>query len=172
MSYKYGVRHKERAWKQEEKAANATSDKKRDKALARAQKFYNKAIASQRKALGANPRNHEAANELGYALRKTGQFKEAIGAYNYALDLRPKFYEAIEYRGEAYLALGFLEDAQRAYMILFRNRPELAEQLMVEIEAWNARQETPDEQLSAWIKERRTLAGVNSNLSSANARDW
>ena len=57
-------------------------------------------------------------------------------------------------------------------MILFRNRPELAEQLMVEIEAWNAHQETPDEQTSAWIKERRTLAGVNSNLSSANARDW
>ena len=47
------------------------------------------------------PQNYKAANELGYALRKSGDYRKAIGAYNYALEINPNFHQATEYRGEA-----------------------------------------------------------------------
>ncbi len=54
----------------------------------------------------------EAWNELGFALRKTGQYPEALKAYDKALRLRPNFPEAMEYLGEAYVKLGRLDDAR------------------------------------------------------------
>ena len=83
-------------------------------------------------AVQANPQHHEAANELGYALRRMGQYSQAIQWYDHALELQPKFLEAIEYRGEAYLAVGKIDAAKQAYMELFRNDPELAAQAWTE----------------------------------------
>jgi Flp pilus assembly protein TadD len=54
----------------------------------------------------------EAWNELGFALRQTGQYPEALRAYDEALRLRPNFPEAMEYLGEAYVKLGRLDDAR------------------------------------------------------------
>jgi len=172
--YKQGVKAKEKAWRLEEKAAKATKEAKRDKLLADAQKQYQKAVSAQASALQANEKNHEAANELGYALRKTGDYKKAIGAYNYALELKPDFYPAIEYRGEALLMMGFIEEAKEAYMTLFRNDRALADQLMVTMEKWHATQPDGESKatFSGWLDERRSLAKVGNDLSMNNTRAW
>jgi tetratricopeptide (TPR) repeat protein len=172
--YKAGLRHKKKAWKQEGKAQTAKTDKKRDKALARAQKEYTKAIGNYATALQAVPRYAEAANELGYALRKTGQYKKAIGAYNYALEIKPDFNEAIEYRGEAFLALGLVDEAKKAYMQLFRADRDLAGQLMDAMDMWLVGQTNTEgtASFSSWVSERKHLAEVTQDLSLNNKREW
>ncbi len=171
-----GIRHRDRAWKQEARAAKATTDKKREKALAKAQKEYGKAVKKQSKALRLDPRNYKAANELGYALRKTGDFRKAIGAYNYALEINPNFNQAIEYRAEALLAIGEYGHVQKAYMSLFRNDRELADQLMSAIEEWIAAKEgdlaEPETGFVAWVEERKRLQTATQDLSSNNTRSW
>ena len=166
--YKAGLKQKGKAWKQEEKATGASSQAKRDKYLAKAQKAYQKAAVEHSLALQANEQMHQAANELGYALRKTGDFKKALGAYNYALQLHPDFAEAIEYRGEAYLALGYLDETKAAYMDLFRRDPALAAQLMTAMQAWVAQHSEPDDDgqaFAAWVAEREGLARATNDVS-------
>ncbi len=172
--YKAGLKFKAKAWKAEEKAAKATKDTKREKLLAQARKFYEKAMASQATAIKVNEQHYEAANELGYALRKTGDYRKAIGAYNYALQLRPSFYPAIEYRGEAFLMMGFIKESQEAYMTLFRNDRELADQLMATMEKWHAAQPDggPKKAFADWLAERKQLASIGHDLSSNNTRVW
>ena len=172
--YKAGLKFKAKAWKAEEKAAKATKDAKREKLLADARKFYEKAMASQATAIKVNEQHYEAANELGYALRKTGDYRKAIGAYNYALQLRPSFYPAIEYRGEAFLMMGFIKESQDAYMTLFRNDRDLADQLMGTMEKWHADQPDGDgkKAFAAWLDERKQLALIGRDLSSNNTRTW
>ncbi len=168
-SYRSGVRHKEKAWKLEAKAAKAKKDKKRKSLLAKAKKEYTKAKEKQATVLQIQPRNHEAANELGYALRKLGDYQKAIGAYNYALELEPGFLPAIEYRGEAYLALGFLNETKAAYMRLFREDEALAAQLMEAIVAWlDAQDDTKDEvqDLARWASERQRLVSFSGQPQS------
>lgn len=60
----------------------------------------------------SRPGYPEAWNELGFALRQTGQYGEALKAYDQALRLRPNYPEALEYLGEAYVKLGRSEDAR------------------------------------------------------------
>ena len=174
-AYKAGLRHKKKAWKNEGKAAKSEVPKKRDKFLARAQKSYGKARDKQALALKNYPAHYEAANELGYALRKTGEYKKAIGAYNYALKINPKFYQAIEYRGEALLALGYIEESKQAYMELYRGDRELAQQLMAAMDTWLASQEEQSDSVSdfgTWVVERKALAKMTQDLSANNARGW
>ena len=172
--YKAGLKYKAKAWKAEEKAAKATKDTKRDKLLADAREYYEKAIAAYATAMKVNEQHYEAANELGYALRKTGDYRKAIGAYNYALQLRPEFYPAIEYRGEALLMMGFVKEAQDAYMTLFRNDRALADQLFATMEKWHAEQPEGNDRttFAAWLEERRQLASIGRDLSSNNTRTW
>ena len=172
--YKAGLRHKKKAWKQEAKAQKAKTDKKRNKALARAQKEYTKAMGNYAAALQAAPRHYEAANELGYALRKTGDYKKAIGAYNYALEIHPEFNQAIEYRGEAFLALGYVDEAKQAYMQLFRADRALAGQLMQAMDIWLVQQTDIEgtEAFASWVTERERLAEVTQDLSLNNQRNW
>jgi tetratricopeptide (TPR) repeat protein len=176
--YKSGLRYKKRAWKQEEKAATATSVERRDKQLGKAAKNYEKAIDKQVEALEANPQHHEAANELGYALRRRGQYKQAIQWYDHALQLQPEFLEAIEYRGEAYLATGNIGAAKEAYMKLFRNDPVLADQLLTAMETWLGGQgdepsaTADDGAFSDWVIERRQLAGLTREVSLNQSRAW
>ncbi len=174
--FRAGVRQRDKALKHERRAATAKNDKARDKQLKRARKAFEKAIAKQGEALQLDPQNYAAANELGFALRKTGEYRKAIGAYNYALDLNPDFHEATEYRGEAFLALGMLEQAQRSYMVLFRDNAELAALLMEKMDAWlAARPEelTQTEQaFAAWVAERKRLATMTQDVSMRDGRDW
>ncbi len=175
-SFRAGIKHRDRALKQERKAAKATKEKARTKALAKAQKEYKKAITKQGAALRHFAQNYKAANELGYALRKTGDYRKAIGAYNYALKINPNFHRAIEYRGEAFLALGFLDQTKQSYMVLFRNDRELADQLMATFDTWL---ETKGEALTesetefaGWIEGRKRMASITNDLSSNNTRTW
>lgn len=159
-SYKSGIRHKKRAWRYEDKAAASKKEKKRKSLLAKAQREYVKAKEKQAIVLQIQPRNHEAANELGYALRKSGDIQKAIGAYNYALELKPDFLPAIEYRAEAYLALGFLDETKSSYMRLFREDELLAAQLMSAITNWLETQSEPNETVEdfgRWASERQRL---------------
>lgn len=159
-SYRSGIRHKERAWRYEDKAAATKREKKRISLLAKAQREYVKAKDKQAMVLQIQPRNHEAANELGYALRKSGDLQKAIGAYNYALELKPDFLPAIEYRAEAYLTLGFLNETKSSYMRLFREDEALAAQLMTAITQWLEAQSEPNETVEdfgRWASERQRL---------------
>ncbi len=174
-----GIRHRDRALKQEAKAAKAAAEgkeKARDKALAKAEKEFAKAIKKQGEAIQYNPQNYKAANELGYALRKTGDFRKAIGAYNYSLKINPNFHEAIEYRAEALLALGFLEETKQEYLRLFRDARPLADQLMAAMQAWVAGKgdELSEAEASfvSWVEERQRLAQVTNDLSMNNLRVW
>ncbi len=173
--YRAAIKHKEKAWKQEAKAARASSDGKRDKLLAKAQKEYAKAIDDLSAALKILPDYYEAATELGYALRKTGDYPKSIGAYNYALQLNPNHHEAMEYRAQAFLALGYLDEAKRDYMALFRGDQELAAQLMASMEAWVTGQPADDARVTefaAWLAERKELARITGELSLNSARSW
>lgn len=169
-----GLRSKQKAWKLEAKAAQADDAADREKLLAKAQKAYEKAIKSQTAALKTLPTHYEAANELGYALRKTGRYAEAIASYDRALAINGIFYPAVEYRAEAYLATNELERAKSAYMTLFRNDRKLADQLMTAMETWHETQPEGEAKVSfaAWLKERKALAAVGEDLSQNNARSW
>ena len=180
-SLRSGIRSRDKALKAEAKAAKATSEKSRNKQLARAQKHYKKAVEKQGRALQQDPRNYKAANELGFALRKTGDFRRAIGAYNYALEINPNFHQATEYRAEAFLALGLLKQTQESYMLLFRNDRELASLLMGKIDAWAEAKRNAEEgeglseaetEFMAWADERKNLAKLTNDLSFNNTRTW
>lgn len=171
-----GIKHRDRALKQEAKAETASSEKKRERAMTRAQKEYAKAIEQQAEALRLDPRNYKAANEMGFALRKTGEFRKAIGAYNYALEINPDFHEATEYRAEAFLALGLYEQVQQSYLKLFRADRALANQLMSVFDKWQAdREDELNENETAflnWVEERKRLAEITRDLSMNNTRSW
>jgi tetratricopeptide (TPR) repeat protein len=173
---KTGIKHRDRGLKLEAKAAAASTEKARTNLQEKALKAFGKAVTKQGEALKLDPQNYRAANELGYALRKTGDFRKAIGAYNYALDINPDFHQATEYRAEAYLALGMYDKTQRAYMTLFREEPRLADQLMSSIDTWhkaNGDNLSEDAQAFAqWVEERKRLAKITSDLSSNNTRTW
>ncbi len=73
-----------------------------------------------RRAVDLRPTYAEAWNELGFALRQTGQYGEALTAYDQALRLRPNYPEALEYLGEVYVKLGRLDDA-RAILVRLKS---------------------------------------------------
>ena len=173
-AYEAGLSYKQKAWKYEEKAAKADDAEDRDELLAKAQKAYGSAIESQTAAVKADPKNYEAENELGYALRKTGQYVPAIEAYDRALALNGAFFPAVEYRGEAYLSVGELQRAKDSYMKLFRNDRKLADKLMTTMDEWLAKQPAGEESKSfaEWVKERKSLANVGDDLSQNNTRSW
>lgn len=166
--FRSGLKAREKALAAETKADKARSDKARAKQHKRAQKQWTRAIDKQGQALKIDPRNYKAANELGYALRKTGDFRKAIGAYNYALEVNPNFYQATEYRAQAFLALGMLDMTKRSYLVLFRNNRPLADELMNAIDAWiGEKQGNMSESelaFTKWIEERKRIADIASRL--------
>lgn len=176
-SLKQGIRQRDRALQYERKAAEAASDKRRDRAHKRALKAWQNAIAKQRDALRFDPRNYRAANELGYALRKTGAFENAIGSYNYALEINPDFHQAIEYRAEALLALGRFKAVRESYMVLFRNARPLADQLMVAMNQWlldrqDVELSEAEAAFASWVASRQELAAVTQTLSHDPNPTW
>ena len=52
-----------------------------------------------------NPKNADAWNYTGFALRKSGRYDESMTAYNKALEINPEHEGALEYQGELYLTL-------------------------------------------------------------------
>lgn len=174
-AYKTGLKYKRRAWRYEEQAAEATDPGKREKNLARAQRQYQKAIKAFDRAFALNRSHYQALNELGYALRKTGDYRRSILAYNNALKLKPDFAPAVEYRGEALLALERFDDVKNHYLWLYEHDTELAGELMNAIGKWLAEHPeggTGRAEFEAWAKERASLAGLSDALSMNAKRTW
>jgi tetratricopeptide (TPR) repeat protein len=175
-SYNAGLNHKKRAAQYETKAASAKNAKDRDKQLAKASEQYLAAIDDYKKAIGYNNRSYQALNELGYALRKSGDYASAVQAYDAALLVNADFAPAIEYRGEAYLALGMFPQVQETYLALFRTDQDHAATLLQAMEAWvqaQPEQATPEAKaFSEWVVERKSVAAQTQSLSQNNVRDW
>ena len=74
---------------------------------------WKKATAALKKAVAAEPKNADAHNFLGYALRKDGDVDRALDAYDQALKLNPRHKAAHEYMGEAYLMVGDVTKAEK-----------------------------------------------------------
>jgi len=165
--YRQGLEHKEAALALEASAALATDEAERTRLREEARVEYRAAVRVQGQALKLDLVYYQAANELGYALRKSGDFRKALGAYNFALQIRPDFYPAIEYRGEAYLALGMLAEARQDYLTLFRNEPALAARLLEAMAA----AVTDDDAFADWVSERQRLAAVTPVAAGTNP-DW
>ncbi len=169
-AYRSGLKQKNKALQALERATTAKNDKARARQERKANKAFENAITQFKKVLQHDPRHYEAANELGYSLRRTGDMQNAVGAYNYALQLKPDFLEAIEYRGQAFVSLGLFEQARKSYLRLYREDQTLAAQLMNAMSDWlesRSGEETalsePEQAFADWLTERRRLVGFSSN---------
>lgn len=169
--YQRGLSAKERALAREAAAARAADPADRTAQLAAADAAFEEAVTYFGKALKLKLDHYEAANELGYSLRKTGDYRKALGAYNFALTIKPDFYPAVEYRGEAYLALGMIEQAKGAYLTLFRNEPELAAQLLEAMAHYEVDAEV-DADFSAWVAERQAIAAATPGADMPAEASW
>ena len=167
-----GMRFKRRAQRMEEEAAEAGDDAARQEAQRQARENWGKAIAAFRQSFSLDPKAHKSLNELGYALRRVGEFAAAVQAYDAAIAMKPDFGEAIEYRAEAYLALGRLDDVKAAYLRLVELDDDLAAMLLAAMQAWSGTRSGDTSEavqaFRAWIAERAALA----RYVGGDAPDW
>jgi tetratricopeptide (TPR) repeat protein len=92
-----------------------------DAALAKIKRGdYAEAIPLLDQALGAEPQNADALNELGFSYRKLGRFDASLNAYQRALSINPNHVEANEYLDELYLQMKRPDLAKRQLDILDR----------------------------------------------------
>ena len=177
--YNNGLGHRDRAASYEKKAAGSEPEKAEKLAL-KAEKEYLRAIDEFRTALQNNPRMHQAFSDLGFVLRRSGNYADALDAYDQALALDPDYVPAIEYRGEAYLALDRLEDAKAAYEVLSRSDREQAATLVEAMQRWveHRRVDPGDldsgtiETFERWIESRDGLTTGHALPPSDPDRGW
>jgi tetratricopeptide (TPR) repeat protein len=79
------------------------------------------AVAQARRALGLDPKNPGALNNLGIALYKRREYQEALGCCERAIVLAPDF--AHSNRGNVLHALWRLHDAEAAYRCAIELEP-------------------------------------------------
>jgi len=172
------VRYRDEAAELEAEAATlegAAAEKKLEKAA----KAHERAARSLRAAIGHDPSMHQAHSDLGFALRKLGDYEGALASYDRALELSPGYPEAIEYRAEAYLGLGRLEDAKAAYMELLRTDRPSADELMTAMKRWVEQRRADAKGLDAaavedfalWVEERERAAAQTADLGAV-ASGW
>lgn len=168
MSYNKGIRHRDKAWKHQEKMAQTNDAKKIAKLEKKANKEFTKAAKRFKAAIKHEPKLFEAHSSLGYALRNLGDYDNSLVAYNEALRLNPNYTEAIEYRAETYLSLGQFEKTQAAYMKLMKMDRPKADELMAAIQKYvsNPTGNVDADKLQAfkdWAASRNSLATLTSN---------
>jgi len=171
-AYNMGIGARNKAWKLEKKRAASTDPKAQEKLGAKISKSYRSAAGSFERAVRKNPMMHEAHSDLGYCLRKQGDFEAALTAYDRALEIQPNYAEAIEYRAEAYLGLNRLDEAQQAYMMLFKGQSDQAPALLEAMQHWVAEHGAQAEEFSAWVAERAEIAGQTKSISQLKDADW
>jgi len=76
-------------------------------------KDYRGALPVLHQVVTKDPKNADAYNLMGFALRKAGDANASLQYYTHALTLDPKHVGAHEYIGEAYLMLGRLPEAEQ-----------------------------------------------------------
>jgi tetratricopeptide (TPR) repeat protein len=178
--YNAGLKFRDKALAFQKEAAQATSEKDRAKLEEKARKQFEKAIPQFRWATEKNPRFHEAYSDLGFALRKTGDYASALQTYDHAIALSPTYSPAIEYRAEAYLGLDRVEDAKKAYMTLFTSDRGRADELLAAMKGWVDKRQaepgtlTPDavKEFAGWVTQRDELAKQTPTVSELQQRKW
>src|SRR3984893_13753735 len=90
-------------------------------------KDYVAALAELRD-LAEDVQQADVYNLLGFALRKTGDFKTSLTYYSKALELQPDHKAAREYLGELYVETGNLEKAKEQLAALTRLCPSGCEE--------------------------------------------
>jgi tetratricopeptide (TPR) repeat protein len=178
--YNAGLKLRDKALAFQKEAAQAGGAAERTKMEKKAQQAFEKAIVQFRAATEKYPNYYQAYNDLGFALRKTGDYTGALEAYDHALSLSPAFAPAIEYRGEAYLGLDRVEDAKQAYMALFPTDRGQADLLFTAMKGWIEKRKvepgtmTPDavQEFSRWVAQREELAGQTPSVSQLQQRKW
>jgi len=167
-SYNAGLRHRDKAWKHQEKVVASTREKDRIKYQRRANKEFEKAAKRYRDAIEYQPELYQAHASLGYALRETGEYDAALNAYAESLALRPQYTPAIEYLAETHLALGEVDKVTDAYSKLVELDPVKADELLAAINEWLAnppKNTNPDaiKQLSDWLPSAPYASSIFSN---------
>ena len=177
-AYNDGLKYRDRAWAAE-KELKTTTDPKRKATLEEIiTKSYKADIRSQRAALQADGSLYQAQTELGYALRKTGEYDAALEAYDRALGKMPNYAEAIEYRAEAYLMLNRMDDAKAAYLTLFNAGDQARAALLgAAMQSWiEAKKANPGgvspealAKFSQWVGERKEIAATAGGASGGGS---
>jgi tetratricopeptide (TPR) repeat protein len=173
QSYNMGISSRDKAWKLENKMAESDDPAEQEKLGKKVTKSYKSAATAFERAIRSNPMMFEAHSDLGYCLRKQGDYEAALAAYDKALEIQPKYAEAIEYRAEAYLGLNRLDEAKQAYMALFKGQSDQAAALLEAMQRWVVEQEGgADEAFSLWVTERAEIAGQTKSVSQLKDADW
>ncbi len=131
----------------------------RDADLYLAQGRWSNAEKALQKWVLEEPRNAEAYNNLGLALKKLGRTTEAYEQYKKALMIRPEYPEAENNLGALYLTLGKIEEAGEQFQKALQLRPEYAEpyfHLAMIFEAQGKR-ERARENYEIFLKKARAL---------------
>jgi tetratricopeptide (TPR) repeat protein len=178
--YNAGNQHRDKALGLQKEATQAGTEKERGKLENKSRKEFERAISEYRQATQLNPNFYQAFSDLGFALRKTGDYTSALEAYNRALSLAAAYAPAIEYRAEAYLALDQVEDAKKAYLQLFPNDRSHADELLTAMKGWVEKRQTDPGKLtpemvqsfSTWVQEREELAKQTPSVSELRTRKW
>jgi len=178
--YKSGLKARDRAVANLKEAKEADDEKERSSLEKKAGKEFDKAIDRFREATKLNPLFHEAYSDLGYCLRKTGDYAAALDAYGRALSLAPGYTPAIEYRAEAYLGLDRIEEAKQAYMQLFPGDRSHADDLLGAMKTWvEKRRKDPGavspgtlDDFARWVAQRDEIAVQTPSLSQLQKREW
>lgn len=175
--YNAGVRLVEKADQLSADAMHHADERKKTKALSKANQSYAAAIKKFVHATQLQPSNYQAWNYVGYASRKIGKYEDALAAYDRALRLKPDYAEAIEYRGHAYLGLDRLSDAKGAYLALFAGNRQLAATLLTAMQAWVGEHRSNAagvdgatvESFASWVSERSNIASQTASLTREGA---
>jgi tetratricopeptide (TPR) repeat protein len=178
--YNAGIKMRDRALALQKEAEQASDEKDRAKLEKKAQKEFQRAVSEFQEATQKNPSFYQATSDLGFVLRKTGQYTVALEYYNRALSLAPNYTPAIEYRGEAFLGLDRVEDAKQAYLQLFTGDRPKADELLKAMKGWVEKRSTAPGTLSAdvvqgfaqWVKEREEIAGQTPAVSELQKLKW
>jgi len=175
--YNAGVRLVEKADELAADALHQADERKKAKALSKAEQNYNTAMKKFSNATQLQPSNYQAWNYIGYTNRKVGKFDAALAAYDRALKLKPDYAEAIEYRGHAYLGLNRLAEAKAAYLALFAGNRQLAATLLAAMQEWVGKHRGSAEgvdgatldSFASWVNERSTIASQTAALTREGA---
>jgi tetratricopeptide (TPR) repeat protein len=178
--YNAGIKMRDKGLSLQKQAEQTTEEKERAKLENKAQKEFARAIAQFQEATQKNPSFYQASSDLGFVLRKTGQYDVALEYYARALSLAPNYTPAIEYRAEAYLGLDRVEDAKQAYMQLFSGDRAKADELFKAMKAWVDRRRSDPGKLSpdavqdfaTWLQDREEVAGQTPSVSELQKRKW
>jgi len=177
--YNSGIALRDRAWKMQEKMEASTTDKDREKLAKKITGSYRRALREFQSAVDKNDGMFQAHSEIGYCLRKLGDYDASLAAYNRALGIEPRYAEAIEYRGETFLALNRIDDAKHAYMELFGGARAHADKLLEAMDQWLAQRSASGdvdsgtvEAFAGWVAERQEIAGQTKSVSQLKTHDW